>query len=38
MRILDKLDNLGTLSFDTVVVYICHDIFNFIQIGFGQAV
>ena len=26
------------MYFDTVVVYICHDIFNFIQIGFGQAV
>ena len=26
------------MYFDTVVVYICHDIFNFIQIGIGQAV
>ena len=34
MRILDLL----RMYFDTVVVYICHDIFNFIQIGFGQAV
>ena len=31
-------ESLNFMQIDTAVAYIFHDIFNFINIGFGQAV